>query len=141
MIEIHPVRLHQHPMNSGNADSVFVGRIANFLPLLLPDFGNVFADRKRRDLNRVITRLCRKGHRVVERPALEYLITNGKLHFPSTDSPHHPLVFPFFRNRARAGAPSAPCNLIGKQTSSYPPGFTFARFNPSITQIPAPSSA
>ena len=45
------------------------------------------------------------------------------------------------RNIALAGEPSAPISFSGRQSSSYSPGSTPRRFNPSMIQIPAPSKA
>src|ERR1044072_7928992 len=106
MVQIHPIRLHQHPMNSGNRNAVLLCRFANLLPLLRWNFRHVFADRERCDLNRVITGLRREGHRVIERPSLKNLVANGEFHFSLCSS--RPTTCPFFALDPRARPPPHP---------------------------------
>src|SRR6267143_656447 len=80
MIQVHPLRLDQHPMNSGNVDPMAAGCFANRVALHLGNVCDVFADREWGDFDRVVSHFGREGQRILNVPALEDFVANSELH-------------------------------------------------------------
>ena len=64
-----------------DSDAVVGGDIANPMPFRHRHIGHILRQRERRNLDGIVTRVGDKLDGVVNRPTLENLIANGKLHF------------------------------------------------------------
>ena len=78
--EIHALRLHEHPVNAGDADVCARRGFANTRPLCRGNVRDGFRDRERRDLGHVVAGFFRERECVIERPALENLVADAEFH-------------------------------------------------------------
>ena len=81
MCHIHTFGLDQHPVYRRDSNTVIRRYAPNPMSFLNRHLCHVLRQRKRRDLDRIVAGLGDKLDGVVNRPALENLIANGKLHF------------------------------------------------------------
>src|SRR5688572_9508120 len=80
MVEIHPLRLHQHPVDARDGDANPRRVIADLLTVCGGNFGDVIGDGEGRYLDGVVTRLAGVAHRVLQLPVFENLVADPELH-------------------------------------------------------------